>query len=96
MSNKAVIGGISSTAARADAEQKRADEASSELTIIKRRIRTFYDALSEVYFPANAPTWAPDWREWLLTGEVVPAEEPTPEVVVVEEETPVVEETPGA
>ena len=77
MGSKAVIGGdISLETERADNAIRTANSSAAEVTMIKRRIRTFFDALTEVRFPADAPSWATDWREWLTTGEVVVAEEP--------------------
>ena len=84
MSNKAVIGGVvAGETERADNAVRVANNVAGELTMIKRRIRTFYDALTEVRFPTGAPSWAPDWVEWLVTGEV---QEAVPEEEV--EETP--------
>lgn len=62
--------GDTSAAARALAEQNRADIAAGEVTMMQRRIRTFYTELNEVSFPETAPSWASDWVEWLLTGTV--------------------------
>jgi hypothetical protein len=82
MSNKAVIGGVVTVdTERADSADRLAANRAAEVAMIKRRIRTFFDALTEVRFPADAPSWAPDWREWLLTGEVVMAEEPVEETL---------------
>ena len=76
--NKAVIGGDNTDAAasRALAEQNRADLAAGALTMMQRRIRTFYTEIIEVRFPEDAPSWAPNWVEWLITGEVAKVEEP--------------------
>ena len=84
--NKAVIGNDESEyIARADVAERRASTAQAELTMIRRRIRTFFGAVTQVRFPASPPSWAEDWPEWLETGEIVPIEV---------EETPV-EETPA-
>lgn len=82
MSEKTKIGPSTGDLQRADAAERLAGEASGELTMIRRRIRTFYNAITYVQFPAVAPSWAPDWAEWLETGEVVEkpvAEESAPE-----------------
>ena len=92
MSNKVVIGEIAGDLQRADAAERSAGEASSELTMIRRRIRTFFDAIAYVQFPVEAPAWASDWHEWLQTGEVVQTAQP--EEVVVEQEVGLIEEPP--
>ena len=82
--NKAVIGNenVSKEVKRADTAIRDAADARGELTMIRRRIRTFFSAVTQVSFPASPPSWAEDWPEWLETGEVAaPVEE------VVEEET---------
>lgn len=71
MSEKTKIGASTGDLQRADAAERVAGKAAGELTMIRRRIRTFYNAITYVQFPANSPTWAPDWIEWLETGEVV-------------------------
>ena len=77
--NKVVIGGdISAVAFRADNEERRADIAVRELSQFKRHINAFFSAITEVRFPANAPAWAPEWYEWLLTGEIPLAPEVAP------------------
>ena len=87
--NKTVIGSgnVSKETERADNAIRVAGERATELTMIRRRIRTFFSAVTQVSFPANpeAPAWAEDWPQWLETGEI-----PVKEV----EETPV-EETPA-
>ena len=85
--NKTVIGdeNVSKEVKRADYAQRVRDEALSELTMIRRRIRTFFSAVTQVSFPANSPPWAEDWPEWLETGVVASIEE---------ESNPILNETP--
>ena len=81
--NKVVIGGnISQDVARADNAQRGLTDAQAELTMIRRRIRTFYAAVTQVNFPASPPSWAEDWVEWLETGKILVLE--APEVVEIE------------
>lgn len=70
MDNKVRIGDQSDIAQRATDAEQGAAEAAAEVTMMQRRIRTFYMELSEVSFPETAPSWANEWLEWLLTGEV--------------------------
>ena len=81
--NKTLIGTDESEyVARADIAERVRGEAQAELTMIRRRIRTFFSSVVQVRFPASgAPSWAEDWPEWLETGEVV---EVVPEEEVVE------------
>ena len=84
--NKVLIGTDESEyVERADTATRDRDTALAELTMIRRRIRTFFSAVVQVRFPASPPPWAEDWPEWLETGEVA--------IDRGEEETPV-EETP--
>lgn len=76
--NKTLIG-LADTSAdvqRADNAVRDFNDAQSELTMIRRRIRTFFSAVTQVSFPTipEAPVWAEDWPEWLETGEVVVSE----------------------
>ena len=77
MNPKVVIGDDeSSYVDRVAAANRSANDAAAEVTMFKRRVSTFYDAVTQVRFPADAPSWASDWYEWLLTGKVAPTEEP--------------------
>ena len=85
--NKALIGNEDSEfVQRADEAARARDEALSEVTMIRRRIRTFFSAVTQVRFPASPPPWAEDWPEWLETGVVVSTEE---------ESNPILNETPA-
>ena len=90
--HKAVIAGvISEDVERADTAQRELTDAQGELTMIRRRIRTFYAAITQVSFPASPPSWAEDWVEWLETGEVAVLEvEEVEAVEVVETEVEIV------
>ncbi len=89
--NKVLIGNDDSEfVQRADNATRERDSAVSEVTMIRRRIRTFFSAVVQVRFPASPPAWAEDWPEWLETGSVA-VKEVAEETV---EETPV-EETPA-
>lgn len=83
--NKAIIGSDESEyVERTDTAERLSVEARSELTMIRRRIRTFFSAVTQVRFPANPPAWAEDWPEWLETGTVavdVAAEEAAEETL---------------
>ena len=69
--NKVLIGSDESQyVALADAALRARDNAIGEVTMIRRRIRTFFSAVTQVRFPASPPPWAEDWPEWLETGEV--------------------------
>ncbi len=72
--NKTLIGlgDTSVDVQRADDAVRDLNDARSELTMIRRRIRTFFLAVTQVSFPAipEGPAWAEDWPEWLQTGEV--------------------------
>lgn len=86
--NKVLIGSDESEyVATADAATRSRDDALSELTMIRRRIRTFFSAVTQVRFPANPPFWAENWPEWLETGEVA---------VIEEESNPILNETPAS
>ena len=79
--NKVLIGSDESQyVAAADSATRSRDTARAEVTMIRRRIRTFFSAITQVRFPDNPPAWAEDWPQWLETGEI-----PVEEV----EETPV-------
>ena len=89
--NKTLIGlaDMSADVQRADNAVRDFTDAQSELTMIRRRIRTFFSAVTQVSFPAipEAPVWAEDWPEWLETGSVEPVfDDAGPEIPV--EETP--------
>ena len=83
--NKALIGSDESEyVVTADAATRARDTALAELTMIRRRIRTFFSAVTQVRFPASgAPSWAENWPEWLETGGVA-----TEAVESTVEETP--------
>lgn len=84
--NKTLIGTDESEfVQRADDATRARDETLSELTMIRRRIRTFFSAVTQVRFPASPPSWAEDWPEWLETGSVA----------VEEESNPILNETPA-
>ena len=90
--NKVIIGNDESEYVdRAVTAETSAATALGELTMIRRRIRTFFSAVTQVRFPASPPPWAEDWPEWLETGTVA-VDRSVEETV---EETPV-EETPAA
>lgn len=85
--NKTLIGSDKSQyVATADAATRSRDTARAEVTMIRRRIRTFFSAVTQVRFPASPPSWAEDWPEWLETGEVAidRSEEETVETPVEE------------
>lgn len=84
MSNKVRIGGDSDLVRRATDAERRAVGASADVTMMRRRINTFYLAISEVSFPEDAPVWASEWVQWLQTGAVAPVEDTTEEVLVEE------------
>lgn len=69
--NKVLIGSDESKfVQRADVAERALSSAQAELTMIRRRVRTFFGAVIQVRFPASPPSWAEDWPEWLETGGV--------------------------
>jgi len=71
-------------------ETQQANDATRKHTRIQRRIEEFYAQVDYVAFPSadEAPIWATNWRDWLLTGLVpVPdevSEETAAEIADVE------------
>jgi nucleotide-binding universal stress UspA family protein len=85
--NKTLIGSDNSQfVQRADEAMRARDIALGELTMIRRRIRTFFAAVTQVRFPASPPSWAEDWPEWLETGEIAPRDEETVEELTQEQQ----------
>ncbi len=72
----------------ARAETERADIVARSCTAMKARINTFFHNVDYVVFESveTAPTWAPNWRDYLLTGAI-----PDPVEPATEEEGPAAE-----
>lgn len=77
MDSKTRIGDDDSPlAAKAAAEETRADTAVREVSAIKGRIRQFYNEVAFVSFDEGAPIWAEGWLDFLLDGKVPVQREP--------------------